>query len=189
MTSKLAARSQYQIIIKLNEKVCKRFDEGWVTGKVSGITQKKVGRQKILIPRYVLLFEDVNRTEIECGYAEASGFVHAYQQRQQIIESIAPHANADSEVVVGMELFTKWNVDLNLLSGGPEPPTWLKEADAVWLRKCNVLKYHTALSQYEFVYTYGYSRYPNSRCGGDTATAQKLYSQYKSENCRACATC
>ncbi len=58
-----------------------------------------------------------------------------------------------------MELFTKWNVDLNLLSGGPEPPTWLKEADAVWLRKCNVLKYHTALSQYEFVYTCGYSRY------------------------------
>jgi hypothetical protein len=159
MTSKHDARSQYQITIKLNEKVCKRFAEGWVTGKVSVITQKKVGRQKILIPRYVLHFEDVNRTQIECGYKEASEFAHSYQERQQIIVPIAPHDNAESAGIVGMELYTKWNVDLNLLSGGPESPSWLKEADAVWLRKCNVLKYHKALSQYEFVYTCGYSRY------------------------------
>ncbi len=107
----------------------------------------------------MLLFEDVNRTQIECGYAEASEFVHSYQQRQKIIVPIAPHAHEESECIVGMELYTKWNVNINLLSGGPEPPTWLKEADEVWLRKCNVLKYHTALSQYEFVYTCGYTRY------------------------------
>ncbi len=29
----------------------------------------------------------------------------------------------------------------------------------MWLRKCKVHKYHTALCQYEFVYTCGYSRH------------------------------
>ncbi len=50
-----------------------------VNGKITAITQSRIGRSTKKVPRYVLDFEDRERTQYECGYDEVQQYNAAYK--------------------------------------------------------------------------------------------------------------
>ena len=125
-------------------KVCKKIGDQWVHGKVSAITEKKVGRQKILKTTYVLQFEDEAQTKIACDFEEASLHAQMYLDRKAVTEEATneqPEQQGMEEATqnlteqlrtVGGSLLTKWTVALNEMAGGAYV---FNATDAVRIRK------------------------------------------------------
>ena len=132
-----------------------------VNGKITAITQSRIGRSTKLVPRYVLDFEDRERTQYECGYDEVEQYNAAYKAR---IDTAATSDETTMEAgsEVGSAIYTMWTRSLNRLAGGGEPPKCKiasGRANGIWIRKCKIAAYHNALRIYELHYTCGYIRY------------------------------
>jgi hypothetical protein len=149
-------------------KVCKKIGDQWVNGKVSAITEKKVGRQKILKTTYVLQFEDNARTKVTCDWEEASFHAQMYVDRQAVTDedtNTQPEQQGMEEAtenlteqlrIVGGSLLTKWTVDFNEMACGAYV---FNTTDEVRIRKGVVVKFHKALVQYELRYKCGFTLY------------------------------
>jgi hypothetical protein len=130
----------------------------WVNGKVTAIKHSKRGRSTKMVPRYVLEFEDRERTQYECGYAQVVEYIEAYTARINTAAR-SDRSTMDARSLLGSTIFTMWTLTLNHLAGNGERPEWLKKVNGIWLRKCTIARYHNTLSQYELHYTCGYIRY------------------------------
>jgi hypothetical protein len=140
----------------------------WVNGKVSGITEKKVGRQKVLTKTYVLQFEDDARTKIACDYKEATLHAQMYTDRKLVTDEAtkaqtelqgmeeATKNQTEQLRIVGGSLLTKWTLELNEMAGGSYV---FKSTDEARIRKGVVVTFHKGLVQYELRYTCGFTLY------------------------------
>ena len=140
------------------DKLIRFSNGGWVDGKVVEIREKRTGRQRVLVSTYVLKFDDMPSTRLERDFEATSELVDFTYQRKHGKEAITP-ANWNLLGIVGVNLLTKWTLELNVVAGGATPPQWLVAVDPVFIRKCCIQKFHTALQQFELVYTCGYSRF------------------------------
>ena len=156
------AQTKDTIVVKLLDKVSKQLLGVWVKGKITRIKLGKGrGRSSKMVPRYVLDFEDKERTQYECGHDEVVNYITAYQTQPRSAAT-GEVSSPDARALIGSSIFTMWTVNLNHLAGGGDPPEWFQKAkmqDRIWLRKCKIAKYHTPLSQYELHYTCGYIRF------------------------------
>jgi hypothetical protein len=158
MASKSSGKRQYTHVINVLDKLMRFSNAGWVDGKVVEIKEKRTGRQKVLVSTYVLKFDDMPSTRLERDYEATAELVDFTYQRKHGKEAITA-ANWSLLGIVGVNLLTKWTLELNQVAGGATPPQWLVAVDPVFIRKCCVTKFHTALQQFELLYTCGYSRF------------------------------
>ena len=63
MASRAAPKNK--VYMKVFDKVCKQLLGVWVNGKITAIKHSKIGRSKDLVSRYVVEFEDNERTQFE----------------------------------------------------------------------------------------------------------------------------
>ena len=158
MAAKFSGKRQYSHVINVLDKINRFSNSGWVDGKVVEIKEKRSGRQRVLVSTYVLKFDDMPSTRLERDFEATSELVDFTYQRKHGKEAITP-ANWNLLGIVGVNLLTKWTLELNLVAGGATPPQWLVAIDPVFIRKCCIQKFHTALQQFELLYTCGYSRF------------------------------
>jgi hypothetical protein len=140
---KLLAR-QYTHVINVLDKVTQFSNAGWVDGKETEIKEKRTGRQRVMVSTYVLKFEDMPSTRLERDYEATTELVDFTYQKKHGKEAITS-TNWNQLGIVGVNLLTKWTLELNLVAGGATPPQWLVAVDPVFIRKCFIKKVHLAL--------------------------------------------
>ncbi len=93
---------------------------------------------------YVLKFDNAPTTRVDKNFEAAAELVDFYKQRRSGQEELTM-TNCQELSVVGVNLLTKWTLELNQLAGGAEPPEWLVQVKPAFIRKCLVKKFHKAL--------------------------------------------
>ncbi len=91
-----------------------------VNGKITAITQSRIGRSSKTVPRYVLDFEDRETTQYECGYDEVVQYNAAYKTRIDT-PAASDETTMEAGSEVGSAIYTMWTLSLNRLAGGGEP--------------------------------------------------------------------
>jgi hypothetical protein len=158
MATNFSGKRQYNHVINVLDKLIRFSNAGWVDGKVVEIKEKRTGRQRVMVSTHVLKFDDMPSTRLERDY-EATGELFDFTYQRKHGKEAITATNWNQLGIVGVNLLTKWTLELNLVAGGATPPQWLVAVDPVFIRKCFIQKFHTALQQFELVYTCGYSRF------------------------------
>jgi hypothetical protein len=117
MASKSSGKRQYTHVINVLDKLMRFSNAGWVDGKVVEIKEKRTGRQKVLVSTYVLKFDDMPSTRLERDYEATAELVDFTYQRKHGKEAITA-ANWSLLGIVGVNLLTKWTLELNQVAGG-----------------------------------------------------------------------
>jgi len=100
MAPRAAPGLKDKVHMKVFDKVSKQLLGVWVNGKITAIKHSKIGRSKDLVSRYVVEFEDNERTQFECGHDEVVELVAKFQERNNTVAT-QPLNPIEARFIVG----------------------------------------------------------------------------------------